>query len=150
MKNYFNKIWQYNGWANHRCLQKISSQLPEYQELNIKFSHIISAEEIWYNRIEPLPYQPLPLFAGQPWERLSNRMEQSQHRWLELINATVEWSKVIHYENTSGTPYQTRLEDIVIHVVNHGTYHRGQIALLLRQQDQDPLATDYIVFNREY
>jgi len=56
---------------------------------------------------------------------------------------------VIKYRNTAGTPFEGPLWPMLQHVVNHSSYHRGQIATLLRQLGAKPMATDLIVFHRE-
>jgi uncharacterized damage-inducible protein DinB len=48
----------------------------------------------------------------------------------------------------AGDSYQNKIEDILIHVGNHGTYHRGQIAMLLREKGYNPVSTDYILYDR--
>ena len=55
----------------------------------------------------------------------------------------------VAYTNSSGTAFETPLRDILTHVVNHGTHHRAQIALVLREAGIAPPATDYIYFVRE-
>lgn len=53
------------------------------------------------------------------------------------------------YRSSQGTPFQTSVGDILMHLASHGAYHRGQIALLLRQAGAEPLNTDFITFVRE-
>lgn len=148
MKNYFNKLYLYNQWANTHLMHHLRIQTEDLPEVMQRISHLVAAEEIWYQRIDPLDFDLLPLFEIQPWEVLEPRLIKSAQRWLELVAITDDFRRIISYHTTSGTPYQTSLEDILIHVANHGTYHRGQIATLMRQSGQEPMATDYIVFCR--
>ena len=79
-------------------------------------------------------------------------------RWQEIENALLkfvralsapELERVIHYHNTKGNPFSDRMWQMLQHLVNHGTYHRGQITTLLRQLGATPVATDLIAFYRE-
>ena len=114
-----------------------------------RLSHIVAAEEIWYNRIEPLGYDHLPVFDIQPLDALEPRLISSAQRWISLVDKTDKFDIEIDYNNLSGRTFTSALSDILIHLANHGTYHRGQIATLLRQQGFEPMPTDYIFFSRE-
>ncbi|MDO8549036.1 MAG: DinB family protein [Ignavibacteria bacterium] len=57
-------------------------------------------------------------------------------------------TSIIKYRNTKGDEYQNRLSDIITHVINHSSYHRGQIALLVRNAGGIPAVTDYIAYRR--
>ena len=54
----------------------------------------------------------------------------------------------MHYRNSAGTAFDSRIDDILMHVAVHGAYHRGQVALSLRQEGVRPNPTDYIAFIR--
>ncbi|HMR56073.1 MAG TPA: DinB family protein, partial [Cyclobacteriaceae bacterium] len=56
--------------------------------------------------------------------------------------------RVLKYKNYVGDYYETNVEQIMIHLVNHGSYHRGQVAMLLRQKGYEPVNTDYITYDR--
>ena len=60
-----------------------------------------------------------------------------------------DWSKIISYKDSRGSAHQTALLPIVMHLVNHGSYHRGQVSQLLRQSGVTPPATDLIMFYRQ-
>jgi uncharacterized damage-inducible protein DinB len=47
-----------------------------------------------------------------------------------------------------GKYFENNVQQIMIHLVNHGTYHRGQVAMLLRQKGFEPVNTDYITYDR--
>ena len=57
--------------------------------------------------------------------------------------------KLISYQNSSGKIFSNKLSDILLHLFNHGTHHRAQISLLLRQNNIVPPKTDYIFYKRE-
>ena len=63
--------------------------------------------------------------------------------WTRLI-ATDDLSREFAYTNTKGQEFENRLSDVALHVAFHGVYHRGQIAVLVRQQGGEPAYTDFI------
>jgi uncharacterized damage-inducible protein DinB len=69
--------------------------------------------------------------------------------WIDLIHKQDPASMMIEYKNFEGQVFTTLLSDIITHVVNHGSYHRGQISRLIRESGGIPPATDYIVFVRQ-
>jgi len=148
MKAYFQKLIHYNQWANHGLCHHLQTLPIEPHEVKKRISHIVAAEEIWFHRIDPLDVDPLPPFEIQSWEILEPRLKDSAQRWLDLAQNTDDFERLIKYHNLSGKSHSSTLNDIFIHIVNHGTYHRGQIAMVLRQNELEPLPTDYILFSR--
>ena len=58
-------------------------------------------------------------------------------------------SSTYAYKNMKGDPFEDRYEDTLFHIVNHGTYHRGQIIIMLREAGETTLpATDLIHYLR--
>jgi uncharacterized damage-inducible protein DinB len=55
---------------------------------------------------------------------------------------------LVEYTNTKGEKFANTRQDILLHVVNHSTYHRGQIASALKHAGIDPPTTDYIFYKR--
>ena len=149
MKAYFEKLYRYNQWANTGLCHHLKELGTAPKAVMKRLSHIVAAEEIWYHRIEPLGFDHLPVFDIQALDKLEPRLISSAQRWLDLVDRTGEFEVAIRYSNLSGRSFSNSLSDILIHLANHGTYHRGQMATLLRQQGFDPLPTDYIIFCRE-
>lgn len=71
-----------------------------------------------------------------------------QHEQTAFISsiAPTDLERLISYENPAGTPWTYSLRHMVQHVVNHSTYHRGQVAGMLRQVGTTPQATDFLVY----
>ncbi len=57
--------------------------------------------------------------------------------------------EVLEYRDTKGNQYSNSYKEILFHIVNHGTYHRGQLALEMRNRGLDPIISDYIYYKRE-
>jgi uncharacterized damage-inducible protein DinB len=59
-----------------------------------------------------------------------------------------DFQRVVPYRNSAGLAFESTVEDILLHVCLHGSYHRGQIARAVRQGGATPAPTDYIGFIR--
>ncbi len=55
----------------------------------------------------------------------------------------------VAYRNSKGEEFRTPIGEILLHVLLHGSYHRGQIALRMRDVGEEPVNTDLITFVRE-
>ena len=55
----------------------------------------------------------------------------------------------IHYRNTKGKEFSNSVDDILYHIINHSTYHRGQLMSELKSQGVMPISTDFIFFKRK-
>ena len=78
-------------------------------------------------------------------------LAQATHAGYSAVLAELtpaELSRVIPYVNSAGDAFHSTVEDILVHVAMHGSYHRGQVALLLRDAGCEPSPTDYIAFVR--
>ena len=73
---------------------------------------------------------------------------ENQRTSFEIITNLEDFDKRIAYENSEGKQFINTFKDILFHVINHSTYHRGQIALEFRNNTIEPLASDYILYKR--
>jgi len=148
MKSYFLKLYQYNAWANQKVIQCLKQQNVDDEKIKQLLSHLLAALFIWLNRIKGLPKSPYELWKTYSIMELENMVFDSTRSWLEYINATTDFNRELTYTNYVGEPYVNNVEQIMIHLVNHSTYHRAQIAILLRQKGFEPVNTDYITWDR--
>jgi len=148
MKEYFLKLYQYNAWANKRVLSAMEKQGVEDEKILTLMSHIVSALFIWLNRIKGLPTTPFPLWEQYKLSELITMSEDACNNWLEFVGNQDDFNRELRYKNYVGDPYVNNVEQIMIHLVNHSTYHRGQIALLMRQKGFEPVNTDFITYDR--
>src|SRR5690606_13785015 len=65
-----------------------------------------------------------------------------------LILETLDLNAKFHYKTTTGIAFNDTIRDTLFHVINHSTYHRGQIAMEFSQHGLEPLATDFIFYKR--
>lgn len=141
------KLFEYNHHTNLQLIQDIEDlqgQIPE--KSSSIFSHILNAHHVWLCRIAGSSprYGIWEQHVFNSFEAIEN---QNFNETLELLKTT-DLQRTINYANSSGQTFQNTVEDICLHLINHSTYHRGQIALLHRQNDIQPLPTDYIAYRR--
>jgi uncharacterized damage-inducible protein DinB len=161
MKEILSQLSAYNIWANQLLLDAIN-QLPEEkqkQELQSSFKslyatalHMLDAENIWWQRmkLQERIVRPSDDFTGDMKE-LSNTVLNQNRQWDEWINNANEHQllHVFHYQNTKKEQFKQPIYQMLIHMLNHGTYHRGQLVNMLRQLAVEKVpTTDFIVWSR--
>jgi uncharacterized damage-inducible protein DinB len=148
MKHYFLKLYQYNAWATNRVLSALTRQQVQNEKILSIMGHIVAAQYLWLHRIKGLPPADVKLWGDYSLPQLVKMAEDAGRLWLEFIEGTENFNRELTYRNYTGDPYINNVEMIMIHLVNHSTYHRGQIALLLRQEKFEPINTDFITYDR--
>lgn len=150
------KHLRYGAWATFRLLD-FSLTIPEpdltrdlhnsHGGILKTFQHIYYADRVWLSRMEA---NPVPAFEdptpGPSLATLKATWPDLLHRF-QLWASTQDPNRVMHFHNVKGEAYSKTVFHIVSHVVNHGTYHRGQIAAMLRQTGHVPPSTDLIYYN---
>ena len=73
-----------------------------------------------------------------------------RRRWKELLdNLTPEkLAGDLLYLSLKGVEYRTPIQDVLMHLILHSAYHRGQVAAAVREAGGKPASTDYVVYLR--
>ncbi len=148
MKKYFLRLFQYNAWANQRVLNCLETQNITNEKILSLMGHIAAAETLWLHRVEGLPKPSVKLWDSYSIGELESMLGKVDHQWLEYIEATDQFDRELSYTNYAGDPFINNVETIIIHTANHASYHRAQVALLLRQNGHEPINTDFITYDR--
>jgi uncharacterized damage-inducible protein DinB len=150
-------LYTYNRWANGRLVAPASTLPPELLRRDLTPSHhsvwkalqhILWGEWLWLGRWQERSPSGLSPLECSDLESLRLRwaeIEREQVEFLERLNPA-DPERPISYENPPGTRWTYPLAAMLQHVVNHSTYHRGQLAAMLRQLGTAPSPTDYLVF----
>ena len=152
------KLFAYNRWANEKTLEPVCGLTGEeygrtlggsFPSVRETLAHIYAAEWIWLERWEGRSPRGLPAAQEVPTvEALRQKwkaVEERQTAFVEGLSET-RMAEVVTYVNVKGETWSYPLGETLVHLVNHSTYHRGQVATMLRQLGKAPLATDYLVF----
>jgi uncharacterized damage-inducible protein DinB len=148
MKEYFLKLYEYNAWANKRVLDCLTRQSVSDEKIMSLMGHVVAAQYLWLHRIQGLPAPKVKLWGEYTLSQLVTMAEEIGGRWLEFVKTTDNFNRDLEYNNYVGDPYITNVEMIMIHLVNHSSYHRAQIAMQLRQKGFEPINTDFITYDR--
>src|SRR6266496_1138163 len=137
--NYFKKLFSYDRWANAECFRALGGTAQQDNRAQRLLSHIVAAQMLWMDRIVRRNARA-PVWPDWNLEECSKHWEQSAQEWREYVGTLDEDEArtTVAYQNSKGEHWESTVEDIVIHVANHGTYHRAQIAALLRAGGTTP------------
>jgi uncharacterized damage-inducible protein DinB len=162
MKELLQQFSVYNSWANG-LLRNVINVLPEekqMREIPSSFSslhktvlHIWDAESIWWQRMklqERIIIQS-ESFTGNTDEAFQGLLIQNQ-QWIDIITSAQD-RQLQHefiYRNSKKEQFKQPVFQMLLHVFNHGTYHRGQLVNMLRQLGIEKIPqTDFIVWSRK-
>jgi uncharacterized damage-inducible protein DinB len=157
-----NLMVDYNYWARDRLMDAVEALTPEqftreivnsFGSVRDTIAHICDAESIWQSRWRgehPRGFQqpdrmPDVASARTEWAELERGMREALEKLgPEGVERTME------YKDMRGAARSDVFWQMMLHVVNHGSYHRGQVTTMLRQLGaQPPKYMDLIVYCRE-
>lgn len=143
----FNELFTYNRHCNQQLAAAfVAHSLVVDTKSVALFSHILNAHHIWNFRI--LGQRPeYKVWQAREPESFAAADQRHYEQTLDILDR-IDLSGELTYATSNGQPFANTVGDILFHVINHSTYHRGQIALLFRQQGLEPLITDYIFYRR--
>jgi uncharacterized damage-inducible protein DinB len=162
MKEILVQFSEYHLWANQLLLNAVNV-LPEEkqkQEIASSFSsiyktvlHLLDAESIWWQRLklQERISRPSDQFSGSMKE-LCDLLLQQNRLWKEWIGTAGEHQlqHQFKYQNSKRESFKQPVYEMLLHLFNHGTYHRGQLVTLLRQLGVEKIPqTDFIVWSRK-
>ena len=150
----------YNSWADNRIFDAVA-QLPTDQYMQDTKSshggihgtliHMVGAEKVWLERFQG---DPQPFLTQNPPKSL----QELKTVWEKVGYDTAHWlgtmtdkklNETFTMKTVKGDTYTHVYWQAFQHLVNHSSYHRGQIITMLRQSGAKPVSTDLILFYRE-
>jgi uncharacterized damage-inducible protein DinB len=157
----FHLLYDYNAWADNRTLDSCAALSEEqflrdlgssFRSVRDTLVHIYGAEWVWLERWHGRSHDGLPVGADCANLDAARRLLQETDRGLVDYVASLtneDLQRVHSYKTTAGVPQAQPSWQMLQHVANHSTYHRGQIATMLRQLGAKATSTDLIAFYRE-
>lgn len=147
MKHFFKELFAYSHHFNQQLVTVFTEQADKTSEKSVRwFNHILNAHQAWNNRILKQP-GPLSSWVMHDVSELKAMDQLSYHTSLQILEQ-FELDTLIKYTTFKGDPFTNTVRDILFHVINHSTYHRGQIAAEFRQTGIEPIVSDYIFYKR--
>jgi len=154
-------LYDYNAWANRRVLEAASALTREqftkpmgssFSSVCDTLSHIYGGEWVWLERFQgrsPSAFPDDSEFADIT--KLEATWAAFEPKLLNFVRGLTQegLDRVMEYKTFKFGVYRNPLWQSMQHLVNHGTYHRGQVTTMLRQLGAKPILTDLMHFYRE-
>ena len=157
----FRVLYDYNSWANHRTVNACAALTADQFQKNLGSSfpsvretlaHIMNAEWTWLERFQGRSPSAMP--TADSYGNLDSLrakwagIEQNLLTFIAGLNQA-DIDGIFEYKTISYGAMKNPMGQSLQHLVNHGTYHRGQVATMLRQLGAKPISTDMIFFYRD-
>jgi len=137
--------------ASLRAVPVESRARPEFAKAVSLLAHLVAARRLWLFRLGVDPRQPKEFFPqAMSLDELERSLSEMHQLWsghlARLTDADI--ARSFEYTSTDAGPMRNTIEDVLAQLFGHSSYHRGQIAQLLRQMGAEPAITDYIYWAR--
>lgn len=154
------RLGRFNRWATERVAPSVASLAPDelartiessYPSVHLTVGHLIGVAELWLGRWKGEPWRPLEPASEFPADgaRLAERWLAVDAAILDFLASLDDAHRVLRMKNSQGKEFTHRFFEMVTHLVNHQTYHRGQLSTLLRQLGRTPPSQDLIAYYRQ-
>ena len=154
------RLLKYHAWATAKTLESVTPLSPEELLRDMQTSHssvfgtlvhTYQADTVWLKRFRGQSSKLADAEAVADLAALKATWEKIQSELIALAGSLSDsdWTRAIEYRFMSGEEARTPIYETLLHVVNHGTYHRGQVVTMLRQLGAEPISTDFIRYVRE-
>ncbi len=157
-----NALVAYDDWANDRLLEALHSLSAEeferplsgsFHSLRATWANLVMAEWLWFWRWQGKPPAVVPAWVAEASrEQLKDTLLEVGRQRREALAplSDADLARRATYTNLAGDKsWELSVGQLLTHVVNHSTYHHGQIATLLRQLGRQGPSTDFVLFTAE-
>ncbi len=161
MKQLLQQYAAYNLWANKKIIE-MANQLSEEQvnkeivssfpSVYKTFLHLMEVENAWWERLKLAERPAMPGWFTGNYEELSKKLLELSRQWQEWIESAneVNITHVFAYQNSKKEHFKQPVYEMLLHLFNHQTLHRGQLIMMFRQLGLYKIPpTDFIVFSRK-
>lgn len=149
MTDYIERLFAHLAWADAAVLNALEAAPAPAERWLELFGHVLGAEHVWLARLKGFaPHVAVwPVLSLVECRRLAGENGNEFAVYVAAL-APADLGRAVRYTNSAGQEFTSTVEDILLHVCLHGSYHRGQIATAMRAGGSVPAATDYIGFIR--
>ncbi|HEX9896020.1 MAG TPA: DinB family protein [Gemmatimonadales bacterium] len=144
------RLFAHLRWADRQVLEALGHAPGTHAGRALAlYAHVLGAEHVWLARLqqEPATVAVWPAFTLAECAVLAEQTHAALDGYLAHLSEAALTDEV-GYVNSAGQSFRSSVEDILLHVALHGSYHRGQVALLVRDGGGTPAPTDFIGFVR--
>ena len=154
LAEYLRLLVDYDGWATGRILAQTDGLVEEdagagasWRSIEGSMRHVLEAHATWLKRFAG---QAQPAVQSPGFDALASTAAAIQENLVAFVESVAEaaWFDEVHFQDSRGNPHHDHLVVLLDHLVNHGTYHRGEAALLLTRLGRSPGDLDLVVYRR--
>jgi uncharacterized damage-inducible protein DinB len=147
---HLNRLFEHLAWADGLLLDALAKAGEPPEPVLRLLGHLLGAERIWLARVRGEDTSGMQVWPALTPAQCRTVAGEAQAGFREILRTASpgRLGATIAYRTSKGQPMESSLEDILLHVALHGTYHRGQIAALMRREGLEPASTDFILFAR--
>lgn len=147
------RLYEQLEWADANACEALArapAGTPDAERALRVFAHVVAVEHLWLRRLQgtAAEYPVWPELTLEQASALATRNARELKRYVADAIAHEDLAREVAYTNSAGQAFRSRIDDILTHIVLHGAYHRGQVAMLVRRSGGEPASTDYIAFVR--
>ena len=142
---YLRKLYVYDHWANQEVTWALQA-VPQPPARSVRLmAHVVGTEWTWRNRIFP-ESKKMAVWPQLTVEQILREVAELRTAWAADLSkfTPARLAEPAAYTNSKGEHFSSQLGDILMHVVMHSAYHRGQIAADMRASGLEPVYTDFI------
>ena len=148
------RLVAYNQWANEKILKAIDGMTAEelarpvdayFGSLEKNLAHVLLATRVWLARWTGETAPSLQDRITIPWRDAYTATHVAFKAFVESLTDS-DAGRIVDYKNTKGEPFRMALDQLIAHVVNHGTHHRAETGMLLERVGRSPGDMDYVYY----
>lgn len=145
------RMFAHMQWADRRVLDLAERDPGAVQPVMHVLAHLVASERVWLLRLRGEDSSVQAIWPTLTVEQMRALATENHAGYARLLEASTPETLAadVTYTNQQGRTYTTRVDDILMHVALHGSYHRGQVAAAVRAAGGAPVNTDYITYVRE-
>ena len=144
----FARLFAYDRWANDEVIRALMRIAEPPQRAVKVMAHIIGTQYVWYARMTATS-NDVPVWPDWNVKQTASAVDAIAARWAEIVGRGQDFlGDEFSYANSKGEKWTSRNDDVLMHVIMHGAYHRGQIAAAIRASGNPPPYTDYVQATR--
>lgn len=143
---YFRRLFTYDAWANREAAAAVDQAGAAVPPRAVSLlAHLVGAQWLWLERLGA-PAREVAVWPDLTAAERGAHLDALERAWTAFLGGLDAdgLDRRIAYTNSRGEPWESRVEDVLTHLLAHGAYHRGQVALLLRGAGAAPAYTDFI------
>jgi len=143
--NTLRKLFDYDAWANREALGSLRAAGNAPEHAVEVLAHVAGAQQVWLTRLRGDQTTPAT-WPHEGLDRIGAQFDELAANWRAYLAVLrpEDLAKHVSYANSKGEAFSSPIDDILLQLATHGSYHRGQVAVLLRSAGKQPAATDYI------